>query len=146
MDKENVLAPYEKQFDVATRKAMVAEMLRELRKQKGVQQKELAEALGISPQTYNGYEKGRNEPPIEMLVRLSFFYDIPVDFLVQRDRQHQFGQSAMESVHVLEQQLAGIRSDLAGTKFGENDQIQALITAMEQLTEISRKVVEKAKI
>lgn len=146
MNEKNELAPYEKQFDVATRKAMVAEMMRELRKAKGVQQKEIAKALDISPQTYNGYEKGRNEPPIEMLVRLSFFYDMPIDVLVQRDRMHKFGQSAMESVHSLEQQLMDIRSDVAGTKFGENDQIQALITAMEQLAEISRQVVEKAKL
>lgn len=146
MDEKNVLAPYEKQFDVATRKAMVAEMLCELRKAKGIQQKEIAKALDISPQTYNGYEKGRNEPPIEMLVRLSFFYNIPIDILVQRDRMHQFGQSAMDSVQSLEQQLADIRSDISGTKFGENEQIQALITAMEQLTEISRIVVEKAKL
>lgn len=146
MDEKNALAPYEKQFDIATRKAMVAEMLRDLRKAKGIQQKEIANALDISPQTYNGYEKGRNEPPIEMLVRLSFFYNVPIDFLVQRDRKHQFGQSAMDSVQSLERQLAEIRSDISGTKFGENDQIQALITAMEQLTEISRKVVEKAKL
>lgn len=146
MDEKNELAPYEKQFDVATRKAMVAEMLRELRKAKGVQQKEIAKALDISPQTYNGYEKGRNEPPTEMLVRLSFFYGMPIDMIVQRDRMHKFGQSALDSIQSLEQQLADIRNDIGGTKFGENDQIRALITAMEQLTEISREVIEKAKI
>lgn len=146
MEEKNLLAPYEKQFDIATRKRMVAEMIGELRKAKGLQQKEVAEILGISPQTYNGYEKGRNEPPIEMLVRLSFLYEIPIDLIAQRDRMHAYDQSAMETVKALEQQLADIRGDLAGTKFGENDQIQALITAMEQLTEVSRIVVEKSKL
>lgn len=146
MNEKNVLAPYEKQFDVVTRKEMVAQMLQELRKARDLQQKEVAEILGVSPQTYNGYEKGRNEPPVEILVRLSFLYSVPVDIIVQRDRMHAYGQSAMETVKALEQQLADIRGDLAGTKFGENDQIQALITAMEQLTEVSRIVVEKSKL
>lgn len=146
MDDENVLAPYEKQFDVVTRKQMVAEMLKELRITSGFQQKEVAKILDISPQTYNGYEKGRNEPPIEILVRLSFLYSMPVDVLVQRDRLHAYGQSAMETIKSMEQQLADIRSDLAGTKFVENQQIEALISAMEQLTDMSRKVIEETKL
>ena len=47
---ENPFAPYELQFSQQERKALVAEMIRELRKNKGYQQKEIAESLGISPQ------------------------------------------------------------------------------------------------
>lgn len=142
-EKENPLAPYEGQFDVVTRKQMVAEMLRQLRKTKGLQQKEVAQILGISPQTYNGYEKGRNEPPIETLVRLSYLYGISVDLLVQRDRFHAYGQSAIESVRIMEQELAAIREEFPNSPMAENKQLQALINAMDNLTAISRKVVEK---
>lgn len=143
LDEKNLLLPYEKQFDVPTRKRMVAEMLGELRKAKGYQQKEVAEVLGISPQTYNGYEKGRNEPPIEMLVRLSFLYGIPIDILVQKDRMHAYDQSAMETVKALEREIAIMREECANDPLGQNLQIQALITAMEQLAEVNKKMIEK---
>lgn len=142
-ENKNPLAPYEGQFDVATRKQMVAEMLRELRKTKGLQQKEVAQILGISPQTYNGYEKGRNEPPIEILVRLSYLYGFSVDIIVQRDRLHPYGESAIETVKIMEQEIAAIRKEFPNSPFAENKQIQALIDAMESLTAMNRKMIEK---
>jgi len=141
--KTNMLSPYEGQFDIATRKRMVAEMLCELRKNKGLQQKEVAEILGISPQTYNGYEKGRNEPPIEILVRTSYLYDIPVDILVQRDRMHSYDQSAIETVKNAEEQIAIIRKELSRNPMANNPQLQGLIDAIEALTDVSRELVEK---
>jgi len=141
--EQNALAPYEKQFDIAERKKMVAEMMCELRKGLGWPQKEVAQILGVSPQTYNGYEKGRNEPPIEMLVRLSFLYNVPIDMIVQRDRMHALNQSAMETVKVMEQGIAAIRENLSNDPMAQNEQVQALISAMEQLTEMNRKLIEK---
>lgn len=146
MAEKNRLAPYEKQFDIAARKQMVAEMLGELRKAKGWQQKEVAEILGVSPQTYNGYEKGRNEPPVEILVRLSFLYNVPVDSIVQKDRLHAFDQSAMETVKAMEQELATLREKFTYHPLAQNEQLQSLLSAMEQLTEMSRKVVEKSSL
>ena len=140
---KNPLAPYEGQFDTQTRKQMVAQMLCECRKTMGYQQKEVAEILGISPQTYNGYEKGRNEPPIEILVRLSFLYDLPVDILVQRNRVHSDDQSAIVSIKKAEAELADVREWLSSDPLGQNEQIQALINAMELLTDASRQLVEK---
>ena len=145
-NERNLLAPYECQFDVATRKRMVAEMLGELRKARQLQQKEVAEALGISPQTYNGYEKGRNEPPVEILVRVSFLYGIPIDIIVQRERMHSYDQSAMETVNSLERELASIRNEMSNDPLMENEQVQTLITAMEKLTELNRQLIEKAKL
>lgn len=139
----NPLAPYEKQFDVATRKLMVSEMLCELRKAKGIPQKEVAKILGISPQTYNGYERGRNEPPIEILVRISFLYEVPIDALVQRDRFHAYDQSAMETVKVMEDELTTLRKELARNPMAENEQVKALMGLMEQLVDLNKQIVEK---
>lgn len=77
---------YNGQFTAEQRKAMAAEMLRTQRKLKKLSQKEVAAYLNIPATTYNTYESGRTEPPIEMLVRLSWLYDVPVDFIVQRDK------------------------------------------------------------
>lgn len=146
MAENNMLAPYEKQFDVATRKEMVAEMIGKLRTSKGLQQKEVAEILGISPQTYNGYEKGRNEPPIEMLVRLSFLYDVPIDIMVQKDRMHVLGDSAMETVIMMEQQIAALREEFTNNPMAENEQLKSLITTMQLLADTNKQVIEKLKL
>ena len=42
--------------------------------------------------TYSTYENGRTELPIEILVRLSYLYNIPIDAIVQRDRLYRTQQ------------------------------------------------------
>lgn len=81
----NPFEPYELGISPAERKIVIAEILRELRGNKGYSQRELAELLGISPQTYNGWEKARNEPPVEYLVRLSFLYQVSLDVICGRE-------------------------------------------------------------
>jgi transcriptional regulator with XRE-family HTH domain len=56
--------------------------LKELRMEKGMTQQEVADALGISQVTYSRYEKGEREPTLEMLVALSSFFDVSVDYLL----------------------------------------------------------------
>ena len=85
---ENKLAPYECQFTIEERKEITAHTLQELRKAKGYSQKEVASYIQVKPATFNTYETGRTEPPIEVLVRLSYLYQTPIDYLVQKDRQY----------------------------------------------------------
>lgn len=142
--KSNPFYPYELQFSVQERKAMVAEMIRELRKAKGFQQKEISELLGISPQTYNGYEKGRNEPPIEMLVRISYLYNVPMDILIQRDRQHKSSESAMITLAKMDEELAQVKEQFKASPLAEAEQLNQLMAAMEQMTDLMKAVVSKA--
>jgi len=83
---DNLQIAYHGEFSIEERKAMTAEALRELRKGKKLSQKEVAAHLKIPATTYNTYESGRTEPPIEILVRLSYLYKMPIDIIVQRDR------------------------------------------------------------
>ena len=76
---------YDNIYTIAERKELISEMLKFYRLSNKYTQSYVAEQLGINAQTYATYERGRNEPPAEILVRLSFFYDVPVDALVQRD-------------------------------------------------------------
>lgn len=85
---ENKLAPYECQFTIEERKKITAHTLQELRKAKGYSQKEVASYIQVKPATFNTYETGRTEPPIEVLVRLSYLYQTPIDDLVQKNRQY----------------------------------------------------------
>ena len=144
-DNANPFHPYELQFSVQRRKQMISEMIGELRKAKGYQQKEVAEMLGISPQTYNGYETGRNEPPVEILVRLSYLYNMPLDVLVQRDRKHDTNESALLTLNKFTEEIADIKSDLANTEYGENAQVNELLGMFEKMTDVMKSMVEKSE-
>jgi len=136
--KENPFDPYELQFSIQERKEIVAEMIRELRKLKGYNQKEIAEMLGITPQTYNGYEKGRNEPPIETLVRLSYLYDIPIDILVQRDRQHKTTESAMITLTKMDEEVAEVEELFRKSEFAEVPQLNHLMELMKKVVDVTK--------
>lgn len=58
--------------------------LKDLREDKDVKQKELAELLNIKQNTYSQYENGKREIPLEMLWKLADFYDVSVDYLIGR--------------------------------------------------------------
>ena len=85
---EKMQIAYKGEFTVEQRKIMTAQALQELRKAQKLSQKEVAAYLNIPATTYNTYESGRTEPPIEILVRLSHLYNMPIDFIVQRDRTY----------------------------------------------------------
>ena len=45
---------------------------------------ELALEMDVVPSTIQQYETGVNEPKIEMLIRLSDYFHVTIDFLVGR--------------------------------------------------------------
>lgn len=57
-------------------------VLKQLRQEKGITQKEIAEILGISQAAYSLYEKGQREPKYEMLEKIADFFNVSVGFLV----------------------------------------------------------------
>lgn len=56
--------------------------LKELREEKGIQQKELAEILDVSKSTVSGWEVGRNEPNQEMLIKIAAYFNVTIDCLL----------------------------------------------------------------
>lgn len=60
----------------------LADRLILLRKQKGLKQKEVAEALGFTAATYNRYEKGVNMPKAGKILALAKFYNVSPNFLL----------------------------------------------------------------
>lgn len=53
--------------------------LRDLRKQRGLRQAELADALEISRQTIIAIEADKYDPSLPMAYRLAAFFDVPVE-------------------------------------------------------------------
>ncbi|MFN5675333.1 MAG: XRE family transcriptional regulator [Bacteroidota bacterium] len=63
----------------------IASNIRFLRQLKGLSQEQLAEELRVTRSRIGGYEEGRNEPPIDLLIRLSEFFHVAIDALVRGD-------------------------------------------------------------
>ena len=56
--------------------------LRELREQKGVTQKEVADAIGCTATVYSRYERGEREPDISTLCSLADYFKVSTDALI----------------------------------------------------------------
>ena len=58
------------------------ERLKLLRKQKGVTQKTVADAIGVTLSAYSNYEQGIREPNNQILVNLCQYFDVSADYLL----------------------------------------------------------------
>ena len=56
--------------------------LKLLRKEKGVSQKIVAKALGITLSAYSNYEQGLREPSNEILIKLCKYFSVTSDYLL----------------------------------------------------------------
>lgn len=56
--------------------------IRELREDKDLLQKEIAEILNITQRNYSYFETGKTDIPTDILIKLSYFYDTSIDYLV----------------------------------------------------------------
>ncbi|SHE94827.1 Transcriptional regulator, contains XRE-family HTH domain [Thermoanaerobacter uzonensis DSM 18761] len=63
---------------------MLGERIKELRKKKGVTQKELALYLGVSDRAVGYYESGQRTPPPDILQKIADFFHVSVDYLLGR--------------------------------------------------------------
>ncbi|MCM1546437.1 MAG: helix-turn-helix transcriptional regulator [Clostridiales bacterium] len=56
--------------------------LLELRTEKELSQRKMAQILNISQGTYNNWENANTQPSIEQLIQLAKFFEVSVDYLV----------------------------------------------------------------
>ena len=56
--------------------------IRDLREDHDLKQRHLAEFLNCSQQVYSNYELGQRDIPTDVLIRLSDFYQVSVDYLL----------------------------------------------------------------
>ena len=57
--------------------------LKELRKSKGLTQKEFAQIINVASTTYLGYEKELYEPNLETLKQIADYYGVSLDYLCE---------------------------------------------------------------
>ena len=56
--------------------------IRDLREDRDLKQKHLAEVLNCSQQVYSNYELGQRDIPTDVLIRLSHFYQVSTDYIL----------------------------------------------------------------
>lgn len=132
---------YNNLFTIEERKKIIAQTMRELRKRSGMSQKEIAAKVEVSQATYSAYERGRNEPPAEVLVRLSYVFGCSVDVLVQKDRLYRNANEALMQLAQCQGELERVRAELAG-----NEEAQALFDLLEKVSDIAMQTVQDTDI
>lgn len=58
--------------------------IREAREAAGYSQKELADKIGVEPNTFHGYESGKHDPKSEILLKIANICGVTVDYLLGR--------------------------------------------------------------
>lgn len=58
-------------------------MLKKLRKQNKITQRDLAAALHISQTSVSKYERGESEPDLEMVIKMADFFEVSIDEFVR---------------------------------------------------------------
>ncbi|GEA30232.1 helix-turn-helix domain-containing protein [Clostridium diolis] len=61
---------------------MFAQRLRELRSEKGVVQKDVANFLNITTSAYGFYEQGKRVPDTDIMIKLSNYFNVSLDYLL----------------------------------------------------------------
>ena len=56
--------------------------LKELREERNLTQKQVADALKINSVTYLHYEKAQREPPLILLAEMAEYFSVSVDYLL----------------------------------------------------------------
>lgn len=94
--------------------------LKELRIEKGLKQKEVANSLNLSPQVYCNYETEKRKPTPEMLCTLADYFDVSVDYLIGKSNLYfpdKLSISADSSINSEEtKETANILKDLRAEK------------------------------
>lgn len=61
---------------------MIYKRIRDLREDNDLTQKELSKVLNCSQQVYSNYELGQRDIPTDILIKLSRFYKVSVNYIL----------------------------------------------------------------
>ena len=87
----------------------IGEFLKELRKEKGLTQEQLAEQFNVSRRSVSRWETGKNMPDICLLVEIAEFYDTSIPEIINGERKS-------EKMNEEVKELAETMSNYAGAE------------------------------
>lgn len=78
----------------------IGSFLKELRKQKGLTQEQLAEEFNVASRTVSRWETGNNMPDLSILVELADFYDVDIREIINGERKSEIMNTEMKDTLV----------------------------------------------
>ena len=103
---------------------MKAEILKKLRTDAGLTQKELAKELNMSPSMISHYECGRKQPLVETECIIADYFDVTLEYLNGRSKYQKL-------------------EDALNSDYTEAEQLKNLIIKMISLNEDNRSIVSR---
>ncbi len=120
-------------YDNNERKELTARKITELRKENGLTQKEVSEKIGVTQQSYNSYEKGRTAPTIEILVRLSYLYEVPIDIIVDKGKLNKDEEEQRKILEGYGKEIEVLKKQVETANPENKEKIKKFIEGMEQM-------------
>ena len=77
---------------------VLSKNLKDLRKQYGYTQKQVAEKLSITYQSYQAYELGLTLPTYINFIKLADLYDVSLDYLIGRSSERKYNTLGMDAL------------------------------------------------
>lgn len=87
-----------------------ADMLKQLRKQRGLSQPELASILGVGKSTISMYESGQRKPSFEMLEAIADCFNVDMDYLLGKSScRNKYQETADPSLSPLPLEISHLK-------------------------------------
>ena len=67
----------------------IGDRLAELREEKGLKQRELADKLHLSKSTISTYERDKHCPEYKILIRIANYFDVTTDYILGNSNKKQ---------------------------------------------------------
>ncbi len=80
---------------------MLGDVIKELRIAHSLNQVQLAEKLDVSKQTVSNWENNNILPSIEMLIKLSRFFSVTTDYLLELDQRSYIEVTGLSATHLV---------------------------------------------
>lgn len=126
---------------------MYSERLKELRKNKKLTQKEVAEKIGVARTTYAMYEQNRREPDNETLQKIADFYNVTTDYLLGRtDDPAMTAKDERDIAKRMEKIKQDLAADGGLSFYGEplsEEAKESLLEAMEYAVRTAQRINKK---
>ncbi len=91
---------------------MLEQRIRQLRTERGINQKELGDAVGVSKQSVSNWENGNIMPSVDLLIRLADVFGVTTDYLLGRSEKRTLRVEGLTDLQITHLQL--IADDLRG--------------------------------
>lgn len=80
---------------------MLGDVIKELRIAHSLNQVQLADKLDVSKQTVSNWENNNILPSIEMLIKLSRFFSVTTDYLLELDHRNYIEVTGLSATHLV---------------------------------------------